>query len=187
MLARFDADGQPHLTRIIKSVGADESLIRPRVGDLDGDGIPDVAALKVKFDLNLGQLVETQVVVLRGDGKGSFEAPLTVPIAGIPVDLALVNASGDAGLELVVVSAYANPVDLSAELFVLEWDKAATDATKPFFTLLPRSSDTTADSSGGSVLDRPTALAGGDFDGDGVDDVAVAIAGGIRMFKGVAR
>lgn len=187
LLARFDADGTPHLIPVIESLGANEFLLRLRVGYLDDDEILDVAALQAKFDFTNGQIISTKVVVLRGDGKGSFEAPLEVPMAGRPVDLALVNADGDGHPELVVVSDYANPVDLGAELFVIAWDNAAADKTKPFKPLLPRGDVEPTEGGGSSVLDRPSALVGGDFDGDGVDDVAVAIAGGIRMFKGVAK
>ena len=188
LLARFDTTGTPHLTQLIKTVGPNEFLIRPRVGDLDGDGILDIAALKVSFDLDFGKLSSSQIVVLHGGLKGTFGPPLVVPVGGVPVDLALVNADGDSGLELVVVSAPATPTDITAGLSVIGWDKLPAHAASPFTTLLPRSNPSAGDvSSAASVLDRPTALAGGDFDGDGVDDVAVAIAGGIRMYKGVAK
>lgn len=182
LLARFDGDGTPHLTPLIKTVGPNEFLIRPRVGDLDGDGILDIAALKVGFDLNFGKLSSSQIVVLHGGLKGTFGPPLVVPVGGVPVDLTLVNANGDSGLELVVVSAPATPTDITAGLSVIGWDKSPAHAASPFIPLLPRSSPSAV-----SVLDRPTALAGGDFDGDGVDDVAVAVAGGIRMYKGAAK
>ncbi len=188
LLARFDAGGQPALTTLIESVGKNKFLVRLRVGDIDGDGIPDIAALQTELDVSIGQVVATEVVVLIGKVDGTFGAPLAVPIVGIPVDLALVNADGERDLELVVVSADANPVDLSAQLVVIDWDKSEESATMPFKTLLPRGAgDNPTDNIGALVLDRPTALAGGDFDGDGVDDIAVAIAGGIRVFKGVAK
>lgn len=189
LLASFDAGGQPTLTSLINPVGKNEFLIRLRVGDIDGDGIPDLAALQTKLDFNLGQLVASTIVVLRGDAKGSFRPRVSVPLPGPAMDFALVNTDRDEDLELVIVSARKDLTDSRADFTVADWDDLAEDATMPFrTTLLPRGGgDDSTSNSEESVLDRPTALAGGDFDGDGVDDVAVAIAGGVRVFKGVAR
>ncbi len=186
LLARFDATtGQPRLTTLLPSVGDNKFLTRVRVGDIDGDGILDVAALQTELNVTNGQRSRTNVVVLQGNSQGSFNERLEVTIEGTPVDLALVNTDGNSDLELVVVSA--DVKDLGAALFVIDWDKAAANQNNPFKTLLVRA-DVEPKESGGSLgLDQPSALVGGDFDGDGIDDVAVAVAGGIQMFKGVAK
>lgn len=186
LLARFDATtGQPRLTTLIPSVGDNKFLTRVRVGDIDGDGILDVAALQTELNFTNGQISRTNVVVLRGNSQGSFNERLEVTIEGTPVDLALVNTDGNSDLELVVVSV--DVKDLGAALFVIDWDKAAANQNNPFKTLLVRADVDPTERGGSLGLDQPSALVGGDFDGDGIDDVAVAVAGGIQMFKGVAK
>ncbi|MEP7120722.1 MAG: VCBS repeat-containing protein [Byssovorax sp.] len=184
LLAHFYDKAPPTITPILTTVGANEFLLRLRVGDLDGDGKQDIAALDATFDFAKGQLAGTKIVVLRGKGDGTFEPRIDVPIVGYPVDLALVNADGDSAPEIVGVADFA-ALDGGAALFVVAWDKA--NSKQPFKTLLPTATATTTTSATGSMLEGPTSLAGGDFDGDGVDDVAVAVAGGIRLFKGVAK
>jgi hypothetical protein len=187
LLATFDAKGQPTVKQILSTVGPNQFLLHLRVGDIDGDGKLDIVAMKPTFDFH-GQvgLLFDSVVVMRGKGGGAFEDPIEVPIDGFPIDIALVNAEGDSDLEIVVVSELAT-ADLAPALFVIDWDKSPPDPKVPFKRLLPRADASSKAGPAGSALEGPTALVGGDFDGDGVDDVAVAVAGGVRLFKGVAK
>lgn len=180
--AHFDANGQPHLSLIIKSLGANQFLRRVRVGDVNGDKVLDIVALQEEFKLVMGgQTQGVQVVVLLGDGKGSFEAPIYPPVDGDPIDVALVNMDSDINPEIVVLAN--NAERQTGALFLIDW---IHDSKAPSPEVALQSVDA-AKKAASVMLDQPSALVGGDFDGDGIDDVAVAVAGGIQMFKGVAK
>jgi len=175
-------DGTAAKIQVVNSSQENTFLLRLHLGDVDGDQKLDIVALQAVFNFANGQ-IGTSVVVLRGDDKGGFKDPVTLEVGGAPVDLALVNTNDDSTLEIVVVSDAKKNGEV-AQLSVFAWD----NTKKEFDPLLP-SAVSVADvaASGSLALDQPSALVGGDFDGDGVDDVAVAVSGGIQMFKGIAK
>ena len=68
------------------------------VGDINEDGVLDVATIRSAFDVVTIQLG-------LGDGQGNPGQPYTVPIGGeYPIDLALIDMNGDNHLDLVTLN-----------------------------------------------------------------------------------
>ena len=133
------------------------------VADLNGDGHLDIVADAYTSDGGA-------VSVLLGRGNGTFQNTLTFPVSNnpgfLPGRLALGNFSGDGHLDVVVTGGGGSnpPVGLY---------------------LLPGNGDGT--------FQAPTPIAGtddvpvvGDFNGDGIDDLAVASGSVIRSGGSVA-
>jgi len=117
------------------------------VGDLDGDGAPDVA---VAAD------GAASVLVFRQSPAGAFQAPVALAVAGEPTAVAVADLDGD-GLSDLVVATTADAVSVLIQ-----------DAAHPG-TFLPK-----VDLPAGS---RPVAVKVADLDGDGRLDIVVADQG----------
>jgi hypothetical protein len=114
------------------------------VGDLDHDGANDLA-----FAL----FSPRQIVLRFGDGVGGFSGPTILEAVSQPRDLAIVDLDGLSGLDVVMV-------ELGFGYLVRYRSGAA-----------PRSFESGAQGAGGA---RPRAIASGDLDGDGDQDLAIA-------------
>lgn len=120
------------------------------IGDLDGDGHPDIAAAGVDA---------SHIQLFIGDGSGGFTAGALLDIGASgawPRALAIADVDGDGDADLVGVN------NDSASISVILADGAGGFATAQGFAT-------------GAF---PVALALGDVDGDGDLDVATANAGG---------
>src|SRR5262249_42505496 len=120
--------------------------------DLNGDGIQDVALLTTGG----GNLVTLLGQGAGGVGTGNFAAPVSVPSGPSPVCLALLDANGDGVLDAVVGAQDDNTLYLH-----LGQGDGTFGAASPIATL----------------AFSPTGIATGDFDEDGVLDLAVAGGG----------
>lgn len=74
----------------------------PRVGDWNGDGIPDIALVNGSTAMTAG--------VLTGKGNGTFNGALTWVASTTPYALALGDWNGDGGIDLAAVNRGANTV-----------------------------------------------------------------------------
>jgi hypothetical protein len=127
------------------------------IGDLDGDGKPDLAVA------NLADSNPADVAVLHGKGDGTFTYLASLPTGSQAYDVRLADLDGDGRLD-IVAPAYGSA---SASVFL---GGAAGAFTGGAFAV------------GGG----PTAAVPGDFDGDGLPDLAVAafLDRSVRILRG---
>jgi hypothetical protein len=130
--------------------------------DLDGDGRLDlvVSGSYVVTEIDSGDFqFHTGLSILRGNGDGSFRAPMPFPIDSALAELVTADFDGDGNVDLASVE---RPLQGRTAL-VVRW--GAGDGTFSAATPL---------SEGGGV----TALAVGDFNGDCQPDLGVALESG---------
>jgi hypothetical protein len=167
------------------------------VGDFNGDGIPDLAVV------NLGN---SQVTILLGNGNGAFTPThYTYGAGGTPYSVAVGDFNGDGNQDLAVaayggksvtillgngdgtftdgayiqVPGYGNPYFVAVGDFNGDGipDLAVTSWNTNSLTILlgnGKGGFTPAPDSPVAVGPRPVSVAVGDFNGDGIPDVAVA-------------
>jgi hypothetical protein len=129
-------------------VGATVDASALAVADFDGDGFDDVAVLLPSHN--------NQVVLLYGNGQGSFTSGGTLPLSSAPWSLAAGDISGDLMPDLVV------PVH------------AETHAVLSYFNQGSRGQFAPQTSVPVSRSQGSTSIIVADFDGDGRYDVATA-------------
>jgi hypothetical protein len=121
------------------------------VGDFNGDGLPDLAVANAA--------VNGTVSVLLGNGDGSFHAPVGLPTgARQPVSVAVGDFNGD-GFQDLAVANYGNGTTDPGSVSVLLGNGDGSFQDPGNFA------------TGGR---QPIAVAVGDFNGDGLPDLAVA-------------
>ncbi len=122
------------------------------VGDFNRDGIPDLAVVN-----DTGE----DVSILLGDGDGAFSGPTHFsvgPNGSLPISVAVGDLNGDGVLDLVV----ANNFGSSVAILLGAVDGSFTLKVQPNTNL---------------TLPQPTAAAIGDFNRDGIPDLAIANSG----------
>ena len=130
------------------AVGTNPGLVA--VGDFDGNGVPDMAVV------NQGS---NNVTILLGIGDGTFKAAIQSPVAtgNKPNAIAVGDFNGDGFLDLAVLN------DADDNVTILLGDGAGNFAPAPFPS--PATGVT------------PDDMVAGDFNGDGIEDLAIANTG----------
>jgi hypothetical protein len=163
VVALGNGNGTFQLGAAVPIAGAIVDASALAVGDFDRDGFDDVAVLLPS--------PSNQVVVLYGNGQGSFTSGGTLPLSSAPWALAAGDISGDLMPDLVV------PVH------------ADTHAVVPFFDQGSRGQFAQQASVPVSRSQGSTTIIVADFDGDGRYDVATAndwIAGSVSVLTNIA-
>jgi hypothetical protein len=132
------------------SLGLGTLPTQPVIADFDNDGVPDLAV-----GFNRGPGVPGSVVIYRGDGQGGFTRAATYDVGANPKALRAADINGDGNIDLVTANWYDHDVS------VLLGNGDGTFAAPLHFTV------------GVSPNAQPFDMAVGDFNGDGVPDLAV--------------
>jgi hypothetical protein len=121
-------------------------------GDFNGDGIPDLAVANVGCG---GTFCYGTVSILLGNGDGTFTATAS-PATGVePISIAVGDFNGDGIADLAVVNCSGNLTQGTVSVLLGNGDGTFTAAASP------------------TVGDLPQSIAVGDFNGDGIPDLAV--------------
>ena len=135
-------------------VGTDKPALA--IGDLNGDGKPDLAVTSSITQVN-GQ-VGSAVVVLFNDGTGNFNANLSLvlKVGNQPSAIALADMNHDGHLDILTANTHDGTVS----------------------ELLGNGNGTFQGLRNFGVGTQPVALAVGDLNGDGIPDIVAGLAGG---------
>jgi hypothetical protein len=150
LLGKGDGTFQPARNIDVKaqsSLGAVDPVTL-RVGDFTGDGKPDLLISQ----LTNGDVVESFVSVLPGNGDGTFQAPITQDVGFELVGLAVGHFTGTGKLDFAMAQPFVGGVD------VFPGNGDGTFGAPSLFA-------------GGGA--DPCGRASGDFNGDGRPDLAV--------------
>jgi len=134
------------------SVGPDPVALA--TGDLNGDGFPEIVTAHAG---------DGTISLLVNRGDGTFEPAIALDAGGAPTALALIDLDNDPGSDLDIALIVDNARVPSLTVF-------RNDTTDGFLVLVPIFEAQ-------SVFGIPAALAGGNADGEGPDDLILAGAG----------
>ncbi len=149
-------------TGVFKAAASPASGTQPSAmvaADFNGDGIEDLAVADATYQCTTAPCANGAVTVLLGNGDGTFsavpESPLTSPY---PTAMAALDINGDGIPDLVVANKFDGSGSGGGSISVLLGNGDGT------FTSAAASAD---------LDSNPSAMLAGDFNGDGVPDLAV--------------
>src|SRR5216684_1652099 len=178
--------------------GAGSAFVSVAVGDLNGDGVPDLAATKGNSN---------DVSVLLGNGDGSFQAPRDFGVGARPFSVAVSDFNGDGVVDLAVADSAAievsillgygdgsfevtpalrvpvNPVSVAAgdfngdgvpDLAVVNMGTSPSYVDGTVSVLLGNGDGRFQEARSFAAGSLPSSVTVGDFNGDGLPDLAVA-------------
>ena len=137
-------------------------------GDFNGDG---------KLDLAVANEFENTVSILLGNGDGSFQGPAKAAVASFPFSLTAADFSGDGIADLAVAACG----DMESG-FLFGSCRSGSGAVSILISNGDGTFQTHADF-GTPSAGTPLAITAGDFNNDGVEDIAVTSfeSGGVRV------
>jgi hypothetical protein len=138
--------------------GAGTNTLSVAGGDFNGDGVQDLA---VANEGSFPNFTDSSVSVLLGNGNGTFQAPVNYSTGAESTGVAVGDFNGDGVQDLAVANLGTPPSFTDGNVSVLLGNEDGTFQAAVNY----------------STGAKPTAVAVGDFNGDGVQDLAVANEG----------